>query len=238
MQILAFESSAKAASVALLTDGMLTAEVFQNCGLTHSVTLLTMAEDLLRQTNQTLQRIDLFAAAHGPGSFTGVRIGVSAVKGLAWGQNKPCMGVSTLAAMAMLHASQDGILCPVMDARRNQVYNALFLVEKGKIQRLTPDRAIAISDLAEELKQRTGKNILVGDGAQLCYNSLQESRLELVLVPEHVRLQRASGVALAAWRNLQTGGSMNAAELLPSYLRLSQAERERMEKLEKEHKEG
>lgn len=231
MRILAFESSAKAASTALLTDGVLTAESYQNCSLTHSVTLLPMAEALLAQAGLTLGQVDVLAAAHGPGSFTGVRIGVAAVKGLAWGAELPCLGVSTLEAMAMLHTGQSALVCPVMDARRQQVYNALFRVSDGQVERLTPDRAIALADLSAELSSVDGNIILVGDGAQMCYNAIGQEHPGLKLAPEHCRMQRASGVALAAWKHLQVEPAGTAASLTPFYLRLSQAERERLEKL-------
>lgn len=230
MRILAFESSAKAASAALLTDGVLTAESYQNCGLTHSVTLLPMAQALLEQTGLTLQQVDVLAVAHGPGSFTGVRIGVAAVKGLAWGAEMPCLGVSTLEAMAALHTGTDAVVCPVMDARRQQVYNALFRVRNGMIERLTPDRAISLDELSDSLTEVDGNIILVGDGAQMCYNAIGQAHPRMNLAPEHWRMQRASGVALAAWQRLQAGKAETAAGLMPFYLRLSQAERERLEK--------
>jgi len=230
MRILAFESSAKAASAALLTDGALTAETFQNYGLTHSVTLLRMAEDLLRQTDLTIGDVDAFAVAGGPGSFTGVRIGISAVKGLGWASEKPCIGVSTLEAMAYSHLADEGVICPVMDARRSQVYHAAFRVRDGVPFCLQPDCAISLDELAEELNAFPGKKILVGDGAQLCYNALEAKIDGLALAPEHLRQQRASGVALAAWVKLKAGEHGSAAALTPHYLRLSQAERERLKR--------
>ena len=234
MRVLAFESSAKTASVALLTDGVLTAEAYQNCGLTHSVTLLSMAEDLLKQANVSTVEIDCYAVAYGPGSFTGVRIGVSAVKGLAWAAEKPCVGISTLEAMATQHCFQDAILCPVMDARRNQVYNALFGVKDGTLHRMTEDRAISIEELAQELKEIDGKIILIGDGALLCYNCLGETLPQLQLAPEAIRHQRAIGVAMAAYERAKRGEYIRAEELTPFYLRMSQAERERLARLEQE----
>ena len=132
MLILAFESSAKPASVALLRDGKLLSVYTQCSQLTHSRTLLPMAEDMLKNAELTLRDVDLFAVAHGPGSFTGVRIGVSTVKGLAWALDKPCVGVSTLEAMAWNGVAAGGFVCPVMDARRSQVYNALFEIRGGR----------------------------------------------------------------------------------------------------------
>ena len=233
MRILAFETSAKAASTALLEDGRLLGEIYQNTGLTHSQTLMVMAEDLLKQCGKTVEDISAVAVAEGPGSFTGVRIGVAAAKGFAWGGEIPCCGVSTLEAMAELAGIWQGYLCPCMDARRSQVYNALFYVNRGEIQRLTPDRAIALGDLKKELKNLQEPIFLVGDGSNLCYNTLSESVPGLVLPPEHRMHQRASGVALAAAKKLAAGGECSGAALVPNYLRLSQAERERLEREQK-----
>ena len=152
MLILAFESTAKAASAALVRDGKLVSQYSQCSGLTHSRTLLPMGEDMLKNAELTLGDVDLIAVAHGPGSFTGVRIGVSMVKGLAWAADKPCVGVSTLEAMAWHGLAAGGLICPVMDARRSQVYNALFRMEDGRPVRLTEDRPIALTELAEELR--------------------------------------------------------------------------------------
>ena len=233
MLILAFETSAKAASTALLEDGRLLGEIYQNTGLTHSQTLMVMAEDLLKQCGKTVGEISAVAVAEGPGSFTGVRIGVAAAKGFAWGAELPCCGVSTLEAMAELAGVWQGYLCPCMDARRSQVYNALFYVNRGEIQRLTPDRAIALCDLEKELKNLQEPIFLVGDGSNLCYNTLLESVPSLVLPPEHRMHQRATGVALAAAKKLAAGAECSGAALVPNYLRLSQAERERLEREQK-----
>ena len=148
MLILAFESSAKPASVALMRDGQLLSQYFQCSALTHSRTLLPMAEDMLKNAELSIKDVDLFAVAHGPGSFTGIRIGVSTVKGLAWASEKPCIGVSTLEAMAWNGTAVGGYICPVMDARRSQVYNALFEIKDSKPRRLTDDRPIALGELA------------------------------------------------------------------------------------------
>ena len=186
MRILAFETSAKAASTALLEDGRLLGEIYQNTGLTHSQTLMVMAQDLLKQCGKTVEDISAVAVAEGPGSFTGVRIGVAAAKGFAWGGEIPCCGVSTLEAMAEMAGVFQGYLCPCMDARRSQVYNALFYVNRGEIQRLTPDRAIALCDLEKELKNLQEPIFLVGDGSNLCYNTLLESVPGLVLSLIHI----------------------------------------------------
>ena len=233
MLILAFETSAKAASVALTENGKLLGESYQNTGLTHSQTLMVMAQDLLKQCGKTMADVTAAAVAEGPGSFTGVRIGVAAAKGLSWGGQLPCCGVSTLEAMAVSLGAWEGYVCPCMDARRSQVYNALFRVSGGKAERLTPDRAISLAELGEELKNLSGPVFLVGDGSTLCYNTLMEAVPALVLPPEHRMHQRAVGVALIAEEMLRAGEPCDGNALTPNYLRLSQAERERAEKMQK-----
>ena len=231
MLILAFETSAKAASVALLEDGKLLGESYQNTGLTHSQTLMVMAEQLLRQCGKTVADVTAAAVAAGPGSFTGVRIGVAAAKGFAWGREIPCFGVSTLEAMALNLGAYQGYVCPCMDARRSQVYNALFYVNQGVMERVTEDRAISLAELGAELKILKEPIFLVGDGSNLCYNTLSESVPGLVLPPEHRMHQRACGVALAARKQAEAGDPGDAGALTPNYLRLSQAERERAERM-------
>ena len=230
MLILAFETTAKAGSVALLEDNKLLAESYQNTGLTHSQTLMVMAEDMLKAAGKSMADVTAVSVAEGPGSFTGVRIGVAAAKGLAWGGELPCYGVSTLESMALTLGAYQGYICPVMDARRSQVYNALFYVNSGVMERVSEDRAIALSDLTEELKSLKEPIFLVGDGSNLTYNTLRDSIPALVLPPEHRMHQRAGGVALAAAKKIAAGDPGDAAAMAPNYLRLSQAERERMEK--------
>jgi len=232
--ILAFETSAKAASVALLENGKLLGESYQNTGLTHSQTLMVMAEDLLKQCGKTVDGVTAVAVAEGPGSFTGVRIGVAAAKGFAWGKDIPCYGVSTLEAMAQSLGIWEGYVCPVMDARRSQVYNALFYVNRGTMERIKEDRAIALSDLAQDLKNLEGPIYLVGDGSDLTFQTLSAELTDLVLPPEHRKHQRAVGVALLAAKKAEARESGDGAALQPNYLRLSQAERERNERLQKE----
>ena len=233
MLILAFETSAKAGSAALFDQGALLAESYVNSGLTHSQTLMTMAQDLLKSCGKTPQDVEAVAVAAGPGSFTGVRIGVAAAKGFAWGGEIPCYGVSTLESMALALGVYDGYVLPVMDARRSQVYTALFSVEAGNLQRLTEDRAISLAELGEEIKNLQKPVFLVGDGSVLCYNTLSNAVSNLVLPPEHRMHQRAVGVALAAQEKIAAGESGDGLSLTPNYLRLSQAERERLAKAEK-----
>lgn len=228
--ILAFETSAKAASTALLEDGRLLGENYQNTGLTHSQTLMVMAENLLKQCGKTVADVNAVAVAAGPGSFTGVRIGVAAAKGFAWGGEVPCYGVSTLEAMALSLGAYQGYVCPVMDARRSQVYNALFYVNQGQPNRITDDRAISLEQLKQELLALKESVFLVGDGSVLTYRTLSEEVPNLVMPPEHRIHQRAAGVALLAAEKIAVGEPGDGAALTPNYLRLSQAERERLER--------
>ena len=230
MLLLAFETSAKAGSVALFAGDKLLGESYQNTGLTHSQTLMVMAENLLNECGHTAQAVEAVAVAEGPGSFTGVRIGMAAAKGFAWGGELPIYGVSTLEAMALGLGAWEGAVCPVMDARRSQVYNALFYVNQGEIVRQTEDRAISLEDLKNELKNLSKPVFLVGDGSNLCYNALSESVPNLVMPPEHRLHQRAVGVGLAALKRIAASDPGDGGSLSPNYLRLSQAERERMER--------
>ena len=229
MLLLAFETTAKSCSVAIHDGTKLLAESYQNSGLTHSQTLMVMAQDLLKVCGKSAADVTHLAVAAGPGSFTGVRIGVAAAKGFAWGAELPVYGVSTLEAMAMGLGAFDGHICACMDARRNQVYNALFLCENGKLTRVTEDRAIALAELKTELEHIDGPIYLVGDGAALAHKQLG---MDLILPPEHRQHQRASGVALAALAAMDRGESADGAALQPNYLRLSQAERERLERMQ------
>lgn len=230
LMLLAFETSAKAASVALFKGNTLLGEAYQNTGLTHSQTLLTMAEDLLKNCGAGVNDLKGVAVAAGPGSFTGIRIGVAAAKGLAWGKELPCWGVSTLEAMALGFGSQDGYVLATMDARRNQVYTALFFVEKGVLTCVFEDCAIALTELKERIETLDKPIFLVGDGSLLTYNTLKADIPALILPPEHKMHQRAVGVGLAAMAAIARGEAGDAESLAPNYLRLSQAERERMEK--------
>lgn len=228
MKILALESSATAASVALCQGEELIAQSFLHTGLTHSQTLLPMAQRLLADCGLTVRDLDLIAVAAGPGSFTGLRIGVAAAKGLAWAAQLPCAGCSTLEAMAWSLAGFSGQVCAAMDARRHQVYNARFQVDGTAPRRLTPDRAIALEDLIEELKGCDTPQLVVGDGAQLCYDALTAAGIPARLAPPNLRQQTAWGVARQALELARTGQTVSPEVLVPVYHRLSQAERERL----------
>lgn len=228
MKILAIETSAKSVSAAVVENGVPLASAYQNMGLTHSRTLMPLVDGMLSAAGLRVQDMDLLAAANGPGSFTGLRIGVSALKGLAWALEKPCCGVSTLAAMARNLAHMEGLIICAIDARRNQVYNALFLAHDGVLTRQCPDRAIGLAELAEEIKNRPEPKFVVGDGAGLCYNHLLEQDVPCRMAPPQLVMQNAVGVALAAEEMAAAGQVTTARDLVPVYLRLSQAERERL----------
>lgn len=230
MKIIALESSAVTASVAVTEDDRLLAQSFQNSGLTHSATLMPMAANLLKNTGLTLDEMDVVAVAAGPGSFTGVRIGVAAAKGLAWPGDKPCAPCSTLESMAWQCAHMGGEICAAMDARRNQVYCARFWAENGELKRLTEDRAMGLEELAEEVRASGRPQTLVGDGAHLVQKTLEGMGLPCVPMPPHLIYQTAWGVARCALRLARAGKLVSAAAMAPSYHRLSQAERERLER--------
>lgn len=233
MLILSIDSSATAASAALVEDSKLVGEFFTNTSFTHSRTLVPMIDSLLTVSGKTVSDVDMVAVSNGPGSFTGVRIGVSVAKGIAFPADLPCMAVSTLESMAYNLILTDCVVCAVMDARREQVYNAMFRIQYGEVHRLCDDRAISIADLKKEVSEKYNKDrvILVGDGAQITLRELMDLPFSIELAPEALRFQRASSVAAAAEAHIEAGEKPSkSAELLPSYLRLSQAERERKEK--------
>ena len=230
MLILAVDTTTPSGSVALLEDERLLGEVGVESAATHSARLLRAVDFLLNACDRDIRAVDAFAAAAGPGSFTGLRIGIAAVKGLAWAADKPCFGVSTLEAMAQNLAHMDGLLVCAMDARRNQVYNALFEAKSGVLTRLTPDRAIAVAELAEELRGETRRLLVLGDGGRLCRDGLAQLGVESELAPAQLLYQNAVGVGLAA----EHGTPVSAQELAPAYLRISQAERERNARLQQE----
>ena len=220
MKILALETSAKAVSAAVAEGGKILCAGYQDTGLTHSRTLMPIVEGILKNTNLTINDMDAIAVAVGPGSFTGIRIGIAAAKGLAFGANKPAIGVSTLAAMAGNVAFCDGLVICAMDARRQQIYNALFEAKDGVLTRLTEDRAIALSDLLEEIKDDPRPKTVLGDGGRLCRDYLAENGVACRLAPPHLVMQNAMSVALEAERlAAEEGNLLSAQELEPVYLR-------------------
>lgn len=232
MKILALDSTAKTASVSI-TDGERLISIYSvTAGLNHSETLLPMVENALKTAQMGVDDIDMFAISDGPGSFTGVRIGVSLLKGLAFGKNKLCVGVSTLEALAYNMTGFDGIVCPVMDARRDQVYNALFLSEGGRLTRLTEDRAIALCALESELAEKYGdkKIYLCGDGYDVAAKGMN---IAFCSTPVLLREQNAYSVAVAAMARYNScpEGAYTDRDVMPTYLRVPQAERERLERI-------
>ena len=225
MKILALETSAKAVSAAVVENGKILCSGYQDTGLTHSRTLMPIVEHILKNADLTMADMDAIAVAAGPGSFTGIRIGVSAAKGLAFAVAKPAIGVSTLAAMARNVAFADGLVICAMDARRSQIYNAVFEAKDGHLTRLTEDRAIALADLAEEMKADPRPKTIVGDGARLCFDFLQNANVPCRLAPPHLGMQNAMSVALEAESLAAEGALTDAQELQPVYLRPAQAER-------------
>ena len=237
MKILSLDSTAIVSTVAICENERLLAQFTINNGNTHSETLLPMIEASLKVLKLTVDDIDLFACSAGPGSFTGVRIGASTVKGLAFNKNKPCAPVSSLDALAHNLHYADGIVCPVMNARRGQLYNALFLCENGKLTRLCEDRALMIDDVLKDLAEIHVKSpetpiYAVGDGAELFVRSTEGKGVPVKLPPEHLKLQRASSVCFAAENRAAAGDTVDPDKLLPVYLRLPQAERELKKKQE------
>lgn len=221
MKVLALETSAKSVSCAVTENGSVLASAYQCTGLTHSRTLMPMVEDLLKNADLTLGDIDRIAIAAGPGSFTGLRIGIAAVKGLAWAADKPCCAVSTLEAMAQNVRHMDGLIIGAMDARRSQIYNALFEAKGGALTRLCADRAIGLDELCEQLKGDSHRKIVLGDGGLLCFDYLTSHGIDCALASAHLLYQNAVGVAFAAERM----DTVSAQELSPVYLRPAQAER-------------
>lgn len=225
MILLSIDSSAVAASAALTQDDKILGEFYCNTGLTHSQTLLPMVQCLLQSTKISLKDVDGFAVSAGPGSFTGIRIGIASVKGLAFPLNKPCAGVSTLEVIAWNMGHEECTVCAVMDARCGQVYNAVFRAHGGKLERLTEDRAIFADDLAKECEKYSKPLFLVGDGAKLCYNKQGFRTIGAFLPPEPLIYQRAGNVAKAAAAVFAEGKEVSPGSLMPVYLRPAQAER-------------
>ena len=228
--VLAIDTSAKPVSCALAQEDRVLGCFYANTGLTHSQTLMPMIEQLLRVSNITTEQLDAIAVNAGPGSFTGVRIGVSAVKGLAFTRDLPCVSVSTLESMAsQVACNAESVICTAMDARCQQIYTALFRKnENGELIRLTSDQAMTLAELGNLLTKQYHDTpiIVVGDGSDLCYKSLKESVPNLSLAPASIRYQNAASTALIGVEKLKRGETVSEEEILPEYLRLPQAERE------------
>ena len=232
MKILAVDTSASPVSVALTDNSRLVGELYLNIKTTHSQTLMPLIESILKTTNTNINDIDIFAVNAGPGSFTGVRIGVASIKGLSMPLNKPCASVSTLESMAYCMPYKNGIVCAVMDARCSQVYNAIFRLNDSIPERLTPDRALSIDELSAELKTYSENIYLVGDGAEICSKAFSDIP-NISLTPENIRFQHAYGTAIAAQKMAEQNALCTSDSLMPIYLRLPQAERELKAKQQK-----
>ncbi len=233
MKILSLDSTAKIASAAVCeNEKMLSSFTVENT-LSHSELLLPMAIEAMKESSVSIDDIELFTCTVGPGSFTGVRIGTAVIKGLAFGRNIPCVPVSTLESLAQNLFPLDGIYCPLMDARRNQVYNALFECKDGILTRLTEDRAISLSDLSSELKDKySDKKIrFSGDGYNVALKHFENSDLNIEETPYSLIGQNAVSTAICAYRKYLSGEFVSDAEFFPTYLRMPSAERERLERL-------
>ena len=230
MKIFAADTSAKSASVALVENGVIKGEYFINTMLTHSETLMPMVDLLFKSVRVQPKDIDCFAVNCGPGSFTGLRIGIAAVKGMTFAFDKPCAAVSTLESMAYNLTAENAVVCAVMDARCSQVYNALFDISGNKPLRLCEDRALQIDQLISELRNIDKRIILVGDGANLCFERMSQELENIELSNENVRYQRASSTAFAAEKLFEKGEILTSSQLMPRYLRLPQAQRELLAK--------
>lgn len=230
MKVLAIDTSAKVSSVAVVDENGTIATFTINTALTHSQTLMPMISAVLKSSAIKLSNIDLFACSSGPGSFTGLRIGIAAIKGLAYGSAKPCVGVSTIEALAYNFLGIDSLICVAMDARCNQVYHGMFEVIEGKITRLSEDMAITVDDLYIMLKKYDKPIFLVGDGADLCYNKLGEKLSNLFLANDLLKRQNAQSVGALALQKANIGQTQKATKLMPTYLRLPQAQRELLKK--------
>lgn len=227
MVILALESSAPSASACVVRDGKVLSLMYLNAGLTHSVTLMPLVKQAMDGAGVSIKDADAVAVTNGPGSFTGVRIGVSAAKGIAQPDNIKCVPVSTLEAIAYPLAGSGFTAAAVMDARCSQVYCALFDCSDSQPVRLTEDSAISFDELLEKLKSVKGKTVLIGDGTDITYEYLKDKTDGIYKAPPLIRYQNAASVALIAEKRLLNNDNIcSPYELAPSYLRLSQAERE------------
>ena len=233
MKILAVDSSGITASVAVYIDGVVTAVNSVNNNKKHSQTLLPMIEHVMKQADINVSNLDDIAVAEGPGSFTGLRIGAATVKGLSFATGKPIIPVSTLAALAYNFAGMDGLICPVMDARRGQVYSAVYTFCNDVINEVYEPEALAVDELLERLcKEHPGERVIFpGDGVLVHEKRIRDVMKDRAFIAlSHQRFQSAASVAMLAAQMYADGIFVSGADFEPVYLRLSQAERERMEK--------
>lgn len=232
MKILGIDTSTKTLSVAICDDDKIICETFINSTLNHSCTLMPTIDKLLNSANLKISDIDLFAVTSGPGSFTGIRIGISTIKGFALATNKPCIAIPSLEALAFNLIDTDCIACPAIDARGDRVYTSLFKIHSKKITRLTDDNVILISKLEKNLLNTEENIIFLGDGADLCYNKIGQ-KINSKIANSINRLCRASSICILGKEKYKNGQVSSAYNLFPQYINLSQAERERNEKNKK-----
>lgn len=233
MNILSMDSSAKSASSAYLKDGMLAGQFYINSGLTHSTTLMPMTENLLNIAGLSLDDVDFFAVSCGPGSFTGLRIGIAAVKGMALAENKPCVAVSTLEAIAYGFVKTDRLICSLIDARCKRFFCAFFrCTADGDVKRLTDDKALSYEEISDIIKRDYSdeKVIFAGDGAEAAYSLMKDITDNIDVAPLHICFQQSVGVAMAAEKYIKLGKAVSSQQLVPIYLSLPQAQRELQKK--------
>jgi tRNA threonylcarbamoyladenosine biosynthesis protein TsaB len=231
MKILALDSSGLVASVAVMEDDTLLAEYTMNYKKTHSQTLLPMLDEMAKMIELDLNTIDAIAVAGGPGSFTGLRIGSATAKGLGLALKKPLISIPTVDGLAYNLCGTDKIVCPIMDARRNQVYTGIYEFEGENLKVLKPQMAVDISEIAEMLNEQNREVIFLGDGCPVYKNQLETLlKVPFSMAAPHQSRQRAGALAALAMCYAKEGRMESAVEHQPDYLRLSQAERERAEK--------
>ena len=234
MRILALDSSGLVASVAVVEETQTIAEYTVNYKKTHSQTLLPMLDEIVKMTEMDLNEIDAIAVAGGPGSFTGLRIGSATAKGLGLALNKPLIHIPTVDGLAYNLYGNDGLICPIMDARRNQVYTGIYrFLEEFTVEE--PQMAVDVAELAEKLNKKGEKVTFLGDGVPVYQDQLEERlRVPFQFAPAHMNRQRAAAVGALAICYWKEGKTECAADHQPDYLRMSQAERERLEREKKE----
>ncbi len=227
MLVFGIDTCCNAATAAIADDERLVAQTVINMGRTHSQIMMPSVEEMFKACEIDPCEIDAYAAAVGPGSFTGVRIGVATAKGLAQAAKKPCVAVSTLEALAYSAKHFDGIAAPILDARREQVYNALFDCKKGKMTRLTNDRALALSELLDELGTQARDVIFMGDGIFVFEQEIKKALGDRAFfAPTTLNMNLGGAVAALGLEKLKHGDTTEYRKLVPSYVRLSQAERD------------
>lgn len=231
MRVLGIDTSGLVASVAILTDDILTGEYTTNYKKTHSQTLLPMLNELMNRLEMDINNVDAIAVAAGPGSFTGLRIGSSTAKGLGLALNKPIISVPTLEGLAYNLCDTQGLICPIMDAKRNQVYTGIYEVMNAKLETIMPQAAISIDELIAQINKYQRKVIFLGDGVEVYKEQIiQKVDAPFQFAPAHLAKQRAGTIAALGKLYYEQGRYESASDHTPVYLRMSQAERERLER--------